>query len=225
MTSFIVISRSKDQRQRYATDYCHELGINKYDISVIEKNSDSKKNIQSIGIDEIKSLHKSIFLKPLNSKVKAVILEDAHLMTIEAQNALLKVLEEPPEHTIIILGVNSSDSLLPTVLSRCQIIELPSSNVSLSVAEKAEFEQIISNLFMMRVGERLKKAEELGQDKEEALIWIGKLILVMREKLLDDKSQNTDILPVIRSFQDLHTLLSATNVNPRFAIEQTLLSL
>jgi hypothetical protein len=52
-------------------------------------------------------------------------LEAASVLTVEAQNALLKTLEEPPEEALLLLGAKSESDLLPTILSRCQIIHLP----------------------------------------------------------------------------------------------------
>jgi len=222
MTSFVVVSTDKKKREIYVFDLCQKLGIDKFDIALIEK--DSSKNANSIGIDEIKNLHTKIFLKPINSEMKAVILDQADLLTTEAQNALLKVLEEPPEHTIIVLAVDSKEALLPTILSRCQIVELETEILVLSDGEAAEYSNFIDNLPNMKVGERLKKAEELAKDKDEAVIWISKLILSLREKMLKENS-NTNLLQAIKSFQSLHTLLKTTNVNPRFAIENTFLSL
>ncbi len=118
MTSFVIACISKIKRKAYIDEYCRELNIDKFDIALVEKDNQLKTNTQSIGIDEIKNLHKKIFLKPINSEVKAVIIDDAEMLTTEAQNALLKVLEEPPSYTIIILGAANSDSLLPTILDR-----------------------------------------------------------------------------------------------------------
>ena len=223
MTSFVVASTVKERRVAYINEYCRELGIDKFDVSLIEKDS-SAKNVASIGIDEIKDIHKKIFLKPIKSEVKAVILDDAQLLTIQAQNALLKVLEEPPIHTIIILGVDTTEALLPTILSRCQIIELPMEPGILSDAEIPEYSEFIENLQSMKIGDRLKKAEELAKDKDEAIIWIGKLILALRTKMLEENNGNLEAQQ-IKTFQNLYTLLKTTNVNPRFAIENTLLNL
>lgn len=55
---------------------------------------------------------------------RAVLIEDADTMTTEAQNALLKILEEPPEDTIIVLTVTRPNKLLPTVYSRCQVLSV-----------------------------------------------------------------------------------------------------
>lgn len=124
MVSFIVISKDKEKRVSYAQDLCAKQAIDRFDITLIEKDQSEKAPKQSIGIEEVKQMQKKIFFKPIKSSTKAVIIEDAHLLTPEAQNALLKVLEEPPANTVIILGADSKEALLPTIRSRCQLIEL-----------------------------------------------------------------------------------------------------
>lgn len=208
-------------RDEYINKFINDNKINKFDIITLGK-SDSK-NTNSIGIDEIKNLKSTAYLKPQNSKYKAILIYDAELLTVEAQNALLKILEEPPESTYIILCANTTENFLPTILSRCKIINLNNDKIILSDNEKKEFENFINNLPDMGTGERLKKAETLAKDKDEAIAWITKLIIVLRAKMLE--SYSSEINLAIRKFQSLHTLLKNTNTNPRFAIENALLSL
>lgn len=76
----------------------------------------------SIKIAQIRNLQSDIVIKP-HKKYKIYIIDKAEKMTVEAQNALLKTLEEPPEYAIIILIANNKESLLPTIKSRCEIIK------------------------------------------------------------------------------------------------------
>lgn len=76
----------------------------------------------SIGIEAIRELKAWAALKPFLSKQKIALIKEAQTLTIEAQNAMLKLLEEPPKRTIIILTVNDQKNLLPTIVSRCQLI-------------------------------------------------------------------------------------------------------
>ena len=77
-----------------------------------------------LGIAEAKKIKQHFALKPYSAKGRAVVLEDSGELTIEAQNALLKTLEELPKDALFILGANSDAKLLPTVLSRCQVEKL-----------------------------------------------------------------------------------------------------
>ena len=76
----------------------------------------------SIKIAQIRELQSDIIVKP-HKKYKIYIIDKSEKMTIEAQNALLKTLEEPPEYAIIILVANNKETLLPTIRSRCEIIK------------------------------------------------------------------------------------------------------
>ena len=74
---------------------------------------------KSIKVAQIRELQNVINIKPTFSKKSVYIIDDADLMTIEAQNSLLKILEEPPEYAVIILIVHNERSVLSTVKSRC----------------------------------------------------------------------------------------------------------
>lgn len=74
---------------------------------------------KSIKVAQIRELQNVINIKPTFSKKSVYIINDADLMTIEAQNSLLKTLEEPPEYAVIILIVHNERSILSTVKSRC----------------------------------------------------------------------------------------------------------
>ncbi|AKL93591.1 DNA polymerase III subunit delta' [Clostridium aceticum] len=78
----------------------------------------------SIKIEVVRNLQKNLQMKPYEGSRKVYIICDADKMTLQAQNALLKTLEEPPEYVTIILLTANSNSLLPTVTSRCQRLKL-----------------------------------------------------------------------------------------------------
>lgn len=74
----------------------------------------------SIGVEDIRNqLNNTVQIKPYSSKRKIYIINDAEKMTVQAQNALLKTLEEPPAYAVIFLLTSNASSLLPTILSRC----------------------------------------------------------------------------------------------------------
>src|SRR5882724_232751 len=224
MTSFVVISKEQKKRTERIRLLCEERKINSFDQTIIALETTVKQNTQSIGIEDIKQMQKKVFLKPIKSQTKAIIVEDAQLLTIEAQNALLKILEEPPEHTIIILSTASKEALLPTILSRCFIIELEETAFQLSEKEKTEYEIFINNLSEWGIDEQLKKAELLAKEKEKALLWLTKLIIFLREKMLAQPEEKAYFL-LINTFLKLYQLLKTTNTNTRFALEETFLAI
>ena len=72
------------------------------------------------GIDDIRELKEGIRFIPTKSKYKVFIIDEAHQLTKEASNALLKILEEPPSHAIFILATTEVHKMIPTIISRCQ---------------------------------------------------------------------------------------------------------
>jgi DNA polymerase-3 subunit gamma/tau len=72
------------------------------------------------GIDEIRDLREKVNYAPNEAHYKVYIIDEVHMLTKEASNALLKTLEEPPPHVIFILATTEAHKLLPTILSRCQ---------------------------------------------------------------------------------------------------------
>ncbi|HLZ63705.1 MAG TPA: DNA polymerase III subunit gamma/tau [Ktedonosporobacter sp.] len=72
------------------------------------------------GIDSIRELREKVMMPPAAGKYKVYILDEAHMLTTEAFNALLKTLEEPPPHAIFVMATTDVHKMLPTVLSRCQ---------------------------------------------------------------------------------------------------------
>ncbi|MEI6238539.1 MAG: DNA polymerase III subunit gamma/tau [bacterium] len=97
------------------------------------------------GIDDIRELRESVHTLPFESPYKVYIVDEVHMLTKEAFNALLKTLEEPPKHVIFMLATTEPDKLPDTVISRCQIFELKKPSRTLlreyvgSVAKKEGF--------------------------------------------------------------------------------------
>jgi replication-associated recombination protein RarA len=96
---------------------------NTADLLVVEPDKD-----EAFGIDTIRTAQHFMTLKATNAQKQAIqriaLLPDAHTMTREAQNALLKLLEEPPVGSMLILTATSEHALLPTVVSRCQVVAI-----------------------------------------------------------------------------------------------------
>lgn len=95
----------------------------------------------SISISDIRELQKNIQKKPYERGIKVVIIYEAEKMTEEAQNALLKTLEEPPGYAVIILLSQNENALLSTIVSRCQLIKFrraPEKEIESYLIEKAD---------------------------------------------------------------------------------------
>ncbi len=101
--------------------FARDIGCNDEDIIEIDAASNR-------GIDEIRELRDAVRTAPFSSPYKVYIVDEAHMLTKEAANALLKTLEEPPAHVIFILATTDPEKLPATIVSRCQkiVFQVPS---------------------------------------------------------------------------------------------------
>jgi len=102
------------------------------------------------GIDEIRDLKEGINFLPAKSKYKVFILDEAHQLSKDAANALLKTLEEPPSHAIFVLATTEAYKMIPTIISRCQRFDF----------RKLKGEEIVGRL------ERILKQEQINFEPE-----------------------------------------------------------
>ena len=79
----------------------------------------------TIGVEDVRiQINNDMGIKPYSSRHKIYIIKDGEKMTVQAQNALLKTLEEPPEYGMILILTTNADALLPTILSRCVVLHM-----------------------------------------------------------------------------------------------------
>lgn len=224
-SSILISSKNESFIEHTIQKLVSEFRIDPFDITILEKKQEltksSKSVSKSIGIEDIRKFQEKLFLTPLKSETKAMIIKNSELLTTEAQNALLKVLEEPPQHTIIILATNNYRQLLPTILSRCIIQEGYSENAKTISEEERDF------TFPTDIAGQLKQAQDISKNKEEALQWLENRILILRQQLIKDPytSDIQTIIQQIKGFQNAYFLVKTTNVNLRLAIENLFLSI
>ncbi|UFJ40519.1 DNA polymerase III subunit delta' [Brevibacillus humidisoli] len=118
----------------------------------------------SIKIDQIRALQKEMTMRSLESPHKVYVIEHVDKMTVQAANSLLKFLEEPPKGVVAILLTENSHALLPTILSRCQIIPFSPLPVEL-LASQLIAEGIPSGMAHLacQITTQLDEARELSQ--------------------------------------------------------------
>lgn len=130
-------------------------------VSCLEENNSDIIEIDAAsnnGVDEIRELRNKINLLPAYGKYKVYIIDEVHMLTQGAFNALLKTLEEPPAHVIFILATTDPHKVLETILSRCQRLDF----------KKITNDAIVENL------SKIAKKEEIDID-QNALYEIAKL--------------------------------------------------
>jgi DNA polymerase III delta prime subunit len=175
MLSRIVVSQNPDSQIKAAERFLDDLKIKKSAPDLLWLESEG-----SIGIKDIKQVKEHLSFKPLSLKGKVVIIIGADNLTPDAQNSLLKTLEEPPTEAKILLTTSSEHKLLPTILSRCELIYVDNSSTVGSTKDKGRVESLISSDKTTRF-EIIEKTE----DKEELL---NELVGYFSEKL----SQNPE---------------------------------
>jgi len=108
------------------------------------------------GIDEIRELRENVRFSPVSTRYKIYIIDEVHMLTREAFNALLKTLEEPPPHVVFIFATTETQKIPPTILSRCQCYDF-------------------RRLSVRQIADQLKKIarEEAIRISENGLIWIA----------------------------------------------------
>lgn len=163
---------------------------------------------KKIGIETIREIKKWLSKKNYQKKKRYVLVYQAQNLTIQAQNAFLKTLEEPPVNSSIILELNNSHQLLPTIISRCQVIHL---NQTLKI-NQAAIDQDLINVFKKDLGEQIIFAQEKGRGEREGFLnWLEEQKQALRKK------PNQENLKVL-SFLDRAERMAEANVSPRLIL-------
>lgn len=213
MSSYLIIGASRQKRQEEIARMSRRCQISRFD----------QINLTGGRIDQIRQLQHQLQLKSYHSQMRLAVIDQAEKLTIPAQNALLKLLEEPPAHAIIILASPTADLLLPTVVSRCQIIKLRASPDRLDETAYDSGLMILDSILKARVGERMKIATEISASREKAIEFCQNQLFIWRNKIkktLNEKQQQSWV-QTIRRLQRALLLLEA-NVNPKLVIENLL---
>lgn len=166
-----------------------------------------------LGIAEARKIKEHFSLKPYCAKGRAVVLEDASNLTVEAQNALLKTLEEPPPEAILILGAPSEVKFLPTILSRCEIVILTEHS---AYNNYNIYNDYIEKLIDSDIEERFEYIEKL-KDREA---FLHAMVYYFHKNLASHMSSgNTDFLKELLQAEKW----ANQNVNIRAILEYLML--
>ena len=141
------------------------------------------------GIDEIRSIRDKSNYSPSKSLYKVYVLDEAHMLTKDASNALLKTLEEPPPHVIFILATTEADKMEPTILSRCQRFDF----------KKIDDNDIVQRLVQIANDEKvnvsesaIKRIAEISEGSlRDAESFLEQIILSNDEEYIDTDQINT----------------------------------
>lgn len=214
MQSFLVISKNKEMAREYTKNFAGENKISEIDIYTLETE-------KQLGISEVRKLSEKIFLKPIQGEEKIIAVEAFLGATVEAQNAFLKVLEEPPLSTYIFI-LASENYFLPTINSRTKLIELDR-GISLNNEDERNYSSVLESIKTEGIGYRLKLAEDLSKDKNETLLFLEKFIVYLRDRMI--KKEAKDFKMLIEVTNKYYKEIKESNVNLRLALENLFLEL
>ena len=190
-TYLIIGGRAAERESHFNQSFAPgRRGIDLFVLDVLEKH-------KSIGITQILDLQKIINLKAWGNNPQKVFVLRAELLTEEAQNSLLKILEEPPKGVVFILSAPTANHLLPTVVSRCLIIDLRTAAQN-HEAQKDGETKIATDLISRGRGERLLWVEahpEYYQNRDQLIELLDSFTVYLRKLLLDESkiSKRSDL--------------------------------
>jgi DNA polymerase III delta prime subunit len=174
---------------------------------------------QSIGIDKTRKLKEWFSVKPYSSPNKFAVIKDADLLTVEAQNSILKLLEEPNDNCFLALTLSNPSNLLPTVLSRCETIQ----------DKKLVRSSEDSNFMTLSRTQQFKFIEELFSEKnsieqnKNIKTFLFNLLSTLQKQLEKDHlntklRQNIDLV-------DQTSIMISGNTSKRLALENMVINM
>lgn len=185
------------------------------DLILISADADEERSINLI-----RQLKKFLILSPYYGKYKVAVIEAAHKLNIYAQSALLKIFEEAPDHTIIILIAKTIDGIPETIVSRGVKLPFWRRNNTESLADE-KITKIFEEIFSGNEQDEYYTFEKFNDYKA---IEIFKLWLwYLRTKFLLDPTRKLNNL--LKTSQNIYFKLNETNINPKFAYDELILSL
>lgn len=208
MHAFLIIGSDSETIQKDVASRISTWKISVWDIIRIPEEG-------TVGIDMIRDFERGLSLTPRNSPAKAGVLTDIDRLTPEAQNALLKTLEEPPPHTYIIGTTRIPEALLPTIRSRMTVVRLA------EAARKSD-SSILLKLLHQSPGVRISTIEPFVASRDDAKIFVTSLLEAAHDEL--HKHPTPELTACIRNLLTAQSQLSV-NVNPRLVVDNAVLHL
>jgi hypothetical protein len=153
------------------------------DVSVLDNGSDA-----IIKVDDVRAIRRDALLRPFDGEVKAYIIAHAHNMNINAQNALLRILEEPPPHARFVFLTCNAELLLPTLRSRCITHRRVTMNSEQLTMNNEQFEKALAFVDALeQPWQRMAAVYSWDKLSRDALKGVLRAVLVcLRERCLRD---------------------------------------
>lgn len=214
----ILISAIEKEKILHNYMFCGQSGVGKFLFAeefakiILNKNNTNLYVIEPEGnvikIEQIRYMNSKIYEKPIGKSKKVYIIRDCEKMTKEAQNSLLKTLEEPPYYSVIILVCNQEDSILTTIKSRCTKLDFQKlTNEEIKRYFEVEEKDISDDVLNISDGsiekalKRISKQEIYGKLKYliENIENIDKQEILEQEFIYQEKDNIQEILEIMNT--------------------------
>lgn len=216
MHSYLIIGPDEQSRTKEIQARLDHFDISAFDVITMNASQ------SLIGINDVREFISRLQLLPVQSPMLAGVISDASLLTIEAQQALLKTLEEPPPTVILFLGISQRNMLLSTVLSRLESVVCKEQHTTLPSTRSIN-EEIIKSLLSANSGQRLLILSHPCKTKEETRLFLSDAIHILREKLDPHTASNTtQIATILTRLMKLYDI-NQSSMNMQLLIESAFL--
>lgn len=200
----IIVSKNREGRDKEIWNLLQisQITQNNPDLFILED--------EKIGIAQIKQVKTHLSTKPFGQTPKSVVIFNGNNISLDAQNALLKTLEEPPGDAVILIGVDSETKLLPTVLSRCLVLNHEAGIMN----QASEFD--LNQILDASIEEKFEIIEK-ASDKDQLL---NDLTQSYRQKVLRGEGSGEFLEELLQA-----QIWKESNVNVRTILEYLMLKL
>ncbi len=222
--TYLLISKNKDTQESHLKSLL--AGITGENMLEIQNTPDihilDRREENSIGIEDVKDFVKEMIYKPFGGGKQIAIIYQAEKLTTQAQNSLLKTLEESNDDTIYILCVDNEKNVLPTIYSRSKPVYVQQEIQQNNLIEKPE-------IFNMGLVEQFNLIETISKEKQPCLDLLASLEAYMKVKLEKEiKNDNINSSRVIserlKEIQDTREKINS-NCNKKLVLEALVISL
>lgn len=210
--TYLAITQNFDIDSDNTRKLISKLWGRKIDIKGINNNPDfhmiDAREENSIGIEEIKNLQSEMRYKPFQEKVQIALIWDAKKLTIQAQNAFLKTLEDSPDTTAYILTVANEKNLLPTIVSRSKKIYFKTKRKKKESKLTTDICFENSDLIFC-----FSTFEKIAKDKIETLEYLDTYLNTLQEQLRNGIKKGIDIEDITQKISLVTTTKARVNAN------------
>lgn len=209
MLPVLLVSNNPAQKKAFIASLIEEYAIAPYNVHQYQP---EKKEFPIDMVREIKT-----HLIHHNRETRIFILHQFDYATVEAQNALLKTLEEKPEQVLLVLSVEKSDSVLPTIRSRTRTVHLSHQQRQVSESVRAELQKAVEH------GAPLVTATPfLSVSTDDANQILDEIMMFFYERL---KRNDNRASQVLKTAFNIKQLFNNNNLNPQLAIDSVLIQI